>query len=274
MEVKVKTYPNTATANRDARRMVAAGWEPQGMSGGGTRYSLSKSINTKAWASAVLGPLGLFATSRAKEPVTITWIRTPKPAEHKQISEIAGSQQPPWTVAVGSNALEELAKASALHGQGVLPDEQFEAMKKRLIAQIAADEDRVAKEAAAERELQAQQVAKKRASTAMAVYRRPDIWTDRNRRYRIVVDDKEVGKIGADQRLSFDVSEVRHRVIVKIDYCSSNELLVTPQFGETVELICSSTGHPFLKALFRRKAYLNLDVGPDPMASADSVRNG
>jgi hypothetical protein len=76
--VKIKKYPNAAAANRDARRMAAEGWEPQGMAGGGTRLSLGKGIVNKGIASAALGPLGLFASSRVEQPVTITWTRTPE----------------------------------------------------------------------------------------------------------------------------------------------------------------------------------------------------
>lgn len=42
------------------------------------------------------------------------------------------------------NALDELTKANALHDQGVLPDEQFEAIKTRLLAQIAAEQQSAA----------------------------------------------------------------------------------------------------------------------------------
>lgn len=80
VEVKVKRYANTSAANRDAKRMAAEGWEPQGMAGGGTRLSLGKGIVNKGVASAALGPLGLFASSRVQQPVTITWTRMPEAA--------------------------------------------------------------------------------------------------------------------------------------------------------------------------------------------------
>lgn len=75
-EVKVKKYRNTAAANRAARSMAAQGWQPQGMAGGGTRLSLGKAVVNKGIAAAFFGPLGLFASSRVEEPVTVTWTRT------------------------------------------------------------------------------------------------------------------------------------------------------------------------------------------------------
>jgi hypothetical protein len=97
VEVKVKKYRNTAAANRDSLRMAAEGWAPQGMAGGGTRFSLGKGIVNKGAASAVLGPLGLFASSRTEQPVTITWTRTPEAAEavtrQKQATAAAVAQR-------------------------------------------------------------------------------------------------------------------------------------------------------------------------------------
>ena len=60
--------------------MAAQGWQLQGMAGGGTLLSLGKGMLNKGMSTAVLGPLGLFASSRVEQPVTITWTRTPEAA--------------------------------------------------------------------------------------------------------------------------------------------------------------------------------------------------
>jgi|GEM_PF-3620578 len=39
------------------------------------------------------------------------------------------------------NVLDDLVKATTLHDQGVLPDEQYEVIKKRLLAQLVDDKD-------------------------------------------------------------------------------------------------------------------------------------
>lgn len=114
--VKVKKYPNTAAANRDARRMAQQGWEPQGMAGGGTRRSLGKGIVNKGMASAVLGPLGLFASSRVEQPVIITWIRTPEAAaaderrRHNAAEEAARRQARAAAARAEKTKLREEAK--------------------------------------------------------------------------------------------------------------------------------------------------------------------
>ena len=57
-----------------------------------TPYSLTKSINTKAFYSLFLGPLGLLTSPKPQEqPVTITWTRTPEAAAaaHRRHQEAA-----------------------------------------------------------------------------------------------------------------------------------------------------------------------------------------
>jgi hypothetical protein len=97
-------------------------------------------------------------------------------------------------------------------------------------------------------------------SPTIVVYRRPDIGVDRNRVYKVVIDDHEVGEIWPGQRQSFDVPAGGRRVLLKIDFMRSNELTVTPQQGDIIELTCTGKGSPiaFFNTIFRRKAYLDL----------------
>jgi len=99
-------------------------------------------------------------------------------------------------------------------------------------------------------------------SATIAVYRSPDIGMDRNRRYKVLIDGQEVGTPWPGQRLSFDVPSGEHRVVVKIDFMRSNELVVDTQAGDLVELACRGRGSAFafLNTIFRRNAYLDLRV--------------
>ena len=99
-------------------------------------------------------------------------------------------------------------------------------------------------------------------SSTIAVYRSPDIKVDRNRLYKVVIDDQEVGELWPGQRLSFNVPSGERRVLVKIDLMRSNELALAPQPGDVVELACTGKGSlvAFFNTIFRRKAYLDLHV--------------
>lgn len=99
-------------------------------------------------------------------------------------------------------------------------------------------------------------------SPTIAVYRSPDIRVDRNRLYKVVIDDQEVGELWPGQRMSFDVVSGERRVLVKIDFMKSNELALTPQPGDVIDLTCTGRGSlvAFFNTIFRRKAYLDLHV--------------
>jgi hypothetical protein len=97
-------------------------------------------------------------------------------------------------------------------------------------------------------------------SPTIAIYRSPDIWMDRNRVYKVLIDDQERGEIWPGQRLSVNVSAGERRVLVKIDFMRSNELALTVLQGEDVDLTCAARGSALaiFNTIFRRKAYLDL----------------
>jgi hypothetical protein len=99
-------------------------------------------------------------------------------------------------------------------------------------------------------------------SPTLTVYRSPDIWMDRNRLYRAVIDDQQVGELWPGQRLSFNVASGDRRVLVKMDFMRSNELVLAPQSGDVIDLTCTGRGSlvAFFNTLFRRRAYLDLRV--------------
>jgi hypothetical protein len=99
-------------------------------------------------------------------------------------------------------------------------------------------------------------------SPTITVYRSPDIWVDRNRLYKVIIDDQEMGELWPGQRLSLDVPSGGRRIVVKIDLMRSNELALAVGPGDVIDLTCSGRGSPmaFFNSVFRRKVYLDLHV--------------
>jgi hypothetical protein len=98
------------------------------------------------------------------------------------------------------------------------------------------------------------------------VYRAPDIWVDRNRRYKAVVDDLVVDELWPGQSTLIGIEPGNHTVRVKIDFMRSNELRISLRDGEQVELACRGRGSilALFNTLFRRNACLDLHpVTPD-----------
>ena len=84
-------------------------------------------------------------------------------------------------------------------------------------------------------------------------------WQDRLRRYRVIVDEKEVARVGngAEARISIPPGE--HVVQMQIDWCYSNALSVVVQAGQAQPLVCGPNGAPLLALLyitFWRRKYL------------------
>ena len=92
------------------------------------------------------------------------------------------------------------------------------------------------------------------------VYRPSDIWFDRNRLYKVLIDDREVGGVWGAQSVAFDVPPGEHTVRIKIDFMGSNTVAVELQQLETAELACRGGG-PFralYTTVFFRNRYLDL----------------
>jgi len=49
-------------------------------------------------------------------------------------------------------------------------------------------------------------------------------YADRLRSYRVMLDGKEIGRIGNGETKSFPVGPGQHELVVKIDWCSSTTL--------------------------------------------------
>ncbi len=97
-------------------------------------------------------------------------------------------------------------------------------------------------------------------SSSIRLYRAADIWMDRNRLYKVVIDGSIACELWPNQNIRIDVPPGQHNVRVKIDVMGSNEMAVQLEAGEVVELACRGNGSllALFNTLFRRNSYLDL----------------
>lgn len=98
-------------------------------------------------------------------------------------------------------------------------------------------------------------------SSSIVVRRGNDIWMDRNRRYKVLIDGQVVGKLRKNQSESYGVTSGEHQVRVKIDFVKSNSLTVSVPVGQTLNLNCRGHGSlvALFNTLFRWNKYLDLE---------------
>src|SRR5262245_15638529 len=90
----------------------------------------------------------------------------------------------------------------------------------------------------------------------------------RLRKYKVVVDGQEVGRVGDDESLSTEVSPGAHEVLLKVDWCQSPALSVDVSRNEEVRLFCEPAAENMIadnyNLLFARKRYIKLSQsGPE-----------
>jgi len=93
---------------------------------------------------------------------------------------------------------------------------------------------------------------------------RPSAFPDMLRAYRILVDGREVGKVGNNSRVTFTVPAGAHTMVARIDFAGSQPLSFEAQAGENLVIECVSAlrGWRTLLALyyvlFKRDHYLQV----------------
>jgi hypothetical protein len=65
---------------------------------------------------------------------------------------------------------------------------------------------------------------------------RPAQFTDKTRKYRVFVDDVQVATIGREERVELPVAPGEHRMVLRVDWVSSNTLSFRAADGEDVHL--------------------------------------
>ena len=82
--------------------------------------------------------------------------------------------------------------------------------------------------------------------TASIYLERKPEYADRGRKYKIYLDDKYVGDISRDETKKFEVSPGDHRIMLKIDWVSSNTLVFNAHINDDIYLECGNNcGFPF-----------------------------
>ena len=90
------------------------------------------------------------------------------------------------------------------------------------------------------------------------IFRSPDIWMDRNRVYKVIIDSKAVGELWPRENGFFDLPPGEHRVQVKIDFMRSQEIPSPWSRGKSSNLLVglrilgSALSHTFPEALISR----------------------
>ena len=73
----------------------------------------------------------------------------------------------------------------------------------------------------------------------MLKIRRYSAWQDKIRKYKIVLDGNTLGKISDGETLEFQISNGKHELILKIDWCRSQKLTFDKK-DDDVEFECGS----------------------------------
>lgn len=91
------------------------------------------------------------------------------------------------------------------------------------------------------------------------VYRTKGYSMDRNRKYKIFVDGKQVGSLSPSRGGTYPVQAGEHVVRIHIDILRSNPVSVTTEPGENVQFVCLARPGPALVNTFARpRSYLDL----------------
>lgn len=73
----------------------------------------------------------------------------------------------------------------------------------------------------------------------MLKIKRYSAWVDAFRKYKIILDGKEIGKIKNGESLEFPIEQGEHSLVLKIDYARSNKVSFSSN-NENVEFVCGS----------------------------------
>lgn len=75
-------------------------------------------------------------------------------------------------------------------------------------------------------------------------------WQDRLRDYVVVVDGKEVARLGNDSEVTVEVDPGHHALCMKIDWCCSPQVEFSIAEGELRHFECGPNANPFLAIFY------------------------
>jgi hypothetical protein len=77
---------------------------------------------------------------------------------------------------------------------------------------------------------------------SIEIARRPALWRDRLRAYKVILDGSEVGKIRDGQAIDLRVSPGKHDLRLKIDWSGSQGLTFEASASEIIRFECEPSG--------------------------------
>jgi len=98
-----------------------------------------------------------------------------------------------------------------------------------------------------------------RGVSIIEISRDRNVWRDRLRAYRIMIDREDVGRLRPGETGRYEVLAGRHQVEVHIDWASSPQINVEVADGEIASLRCRPSGGVALFSLFRPHEYIRLE---------------
>ena len=97
----------------------------------------------------------------------------------------------------------------------------------------------------------------------MIEIKREASWADRLRKYKVILDDKEIGSIGERETFTYPINPGLHTLYLQIDWCESNILEFEIGDNEVLTFTCSGLNNIKFFAIlwyitFRRNSYLSI----------------
>ncbi len=124
--VQVKNYKDAKAYERDAAAMASMGWLPQGQIGQRGKVK----VGSTAVKAAVFLPWALMRPARKGDPITVTWVREPKPEVAKPPPAYAPA--PPMDLELAA----KLRQLADLRDQGLISEADFEGKKADLLGRM------------------------------------------------------------------------------------------------------------------------------------------
>ena len=128
-EIEVKRYKDAKDYERDARRMVAAGWHMEGQSGQRGKVNMGRTV----LKAGVFLPWVMMRPSRKGDPITVTWLRGGGLVEVESVP----AQAPPAPPSPASDDIPtQIRKLAELRDAGIVTDDEFASKKADLLARM------------------------------------------------------------------------------------------------------------------------------------------
>lgn len=118
IDVVVKKYKNEKEYTRDAQKMAAAGYVPQGQ----LQHKGKTNVGRTVGKAVIFLPWAIMRPSKKADSVTVTWV--------KHSTEPVTMEKPNDDIA------SKLRKIAELRDEGILTEEEFETKKADLLSQM------------------------------------------------------------------------------------------------------------------------------------------